>query len=521
MASFDLGDDGVVVVVGSGAGGGTVAGELAQKGVKTVVLDAGQRLSIDDFVNDEWEMFFKISWLDPRSMSGNASWMNNRTMPAWTCKTVGGTTVHWAGCTPRFQPHEFKALTTYGRIEGTTLLDWPLSYEELEPWYGRAEDRMGVTGTHGIPLLPGNNNFKVLYNGAKKLGYQRVSTGRMAINSRERDGRAACQQLGFCFQGCKMGAKWSTLYTEIVKGEATGNLEVRPGCMALRIEHDDTGKVTGVLYADPNGAQQLQKARAVCVAGNAIETPRLLLNSDSARFSNGLANGSGHVGRHYTVHTTGSVHAVFEQPVHMYRGTTMAGIVEDESVNDPRRGFVGGYHLEQISLGLPFTAAASVPGAWGEEWTEVLEGYDRMAGLWICGEDMPLADNRVSLDPEIKDQYGLPIPHVHFDNHLNNEAMQQHAYQKSKELYEAVGAIRTIEIPPYPAGHNMGTTRMSARPDDGVLDGFGRAHEVPNLFVSDGSTFTTSGAANPTLTIVALALRQADHIAGLMSRGEI
>ena len=164
---------------------------------------------------------------------------------------------------------------------------------------------MGVTRTHDIPGLPGNNNFKVMYNGAIRVGYKDVHTGRMAINSRPRDDRASCLQLGFCFQGCKSGAKWSTLYTEIPKAEATGKLDLRPESMVLQIQHDDAGKVTGVLYADKDGNQQVQKARAVCVACNSIETPRLLLNSASAKFPDGLANSSGQVGRNYMRHTTG------------------------------------------------------------------------------------------------------------------------------------------------------------------------------------------------------------------------
>src|SRR5208282_3666447 len=178
-----------------------------------------------------------------------------------------------------------------------------------------------------------------------RVGYKTVHTGRMAINSRPRDGRSACWQLGFCFQGCKSGAKWSTLYTEIPKAEATGRLDLRPSSMAMQIQHDATGKATGVLYADENGAHQLQKARLVCVAANSIESPRLLLNSHSSMFPNGLANSSGQVGKNYMRHTTGSVYAVFDKPVRMWRGTTMAGIVRDEARHDPKRGFVAGYEF--------------------------------------------------------------------------------------------------------------------------------------------------------------------------------
>src|SRR5580700_2625465 len=312
MAKHELNDDSVIVVIGSGAGGGTLSNELCQKGFKVVLLEAGQRQSSTTFHNDEWYAFNQLAWLDKRTTSG--SWRIAKdfpNLPAWICKTVGGTSVHWAGASLRLQEHEFKAKTTYSNIDGANLLDWPLSLEELEPYYAKAEAKMGVTRTNDIPGLPGNNNFKVMYNGAAGVGYKTVHTGRMAINSRPRDDRSACWQLGFCFQGCKSGAKWSTLYTEIPKAEATGRLDLRAECQGLQIQHDKQGKATGVLYADKDGKHIVQKARIVCIACNSIESARLLLNSSSSTFPQGLANSSGQVGKNYMRHTTGSVYATF------------------------------------------------------------------------------------------------------------------------------------------------------------------------------------------------------------------
>jgi choline dehydrogenase-like flavoprotein len=522
MASIDLNDDGVVVIIGSGAGGGTLANELCQKGIEVVLLEAGKHHTTDDFVNDEWGAFAQLAWLDKRTASG--TWRVARdfpNLPAWICKTVGGTTVHWAGASLRLQDHELKAKTIYGDVDGAALLDWPVGLEELEPYYAKAEDKMGTTRTNGIPGLPGNNNFKVMYTGAKRLGYKEVSTGRMSINSEPRDGRSSCLQIGFCFQGCKSAAKWSTLYTEIPKALATGKLDLRPESMALQIQHDDAGKVTGVLYADKDGNHQVQKARIVCVACNSIESPRLLLNSASAKFPDGLANSSGEVGRNYMRHMTGSVFAAYERPVNMFRGTVMAGIVQDEVGNDPRRGFVGGYEFETISLGLPFMAAFLDPGAWGRDFTRKLDTYSHMAGAWIVGEDMPRSTNRVTLHPTEKDQFGLPIPDVHYDDHPNDIAMRSHAFRQGRALYDAAGATEVWEVPPYPSTHNMGTNRMSAKAGEGVVNAHGQSWDVPNLFVSDGSQFTTSAAENPTLTIVTLAIRQADYIADRMGKKEI
>ena len=425
-----------VVVVG-GAGGGTLANELAQKGINVVVLEADNRWEIAAFENDEWANFIRISWIDPRTASG--SWQVAKDLsglPAWIVKAVGGLTVHWAGASLRIQAHEFQVRTNYGDVAGANLLDWPITRAELDPYYALAENKMGTTGTNGIPRLPGNNNYKELAAGAAKMGYTKFNTGNMSINSQPRDGRGSCQQLGFCFQGCKSGAKWSTLYTEIPKGEATGHLEVRPNAMVLRVLHDAKGKVTGVEYADKSGKIQMQKARAVAVAGNSIESPRLLLNSASNMFKDGLANWSGQVGRNYMRHMTASVYAVFNREVHMYRGTTMAGIVSDESRLDPSRGFVGGYELETLSLGLPFMAAFLELDSWGRDFTFALD-------------------------------------------------------------------------------------RLRANARDGVVNKFGQTHDIKNLFVSDGSQFTTGAAENPLLTIVALAIRQAEYIAKQMASREI
>jgi choline dehydrogenase-like flavoprotein len=514
VARFDSNDDSVVVIIGSGAGGGTLANELCQKGFKVVLLEAGKHQSSATFRNDEWFAFNQLAWLDKRTTSG--TWQIAKdfpNLPAWTCKTVGGTTVHWAGASLRLQKHEFKAKTTYSSVTGANLLDWPLTLEELAPYYAKAEFKMGVTRTNDIPGLPGNNNFKVLYNGATRVGYKTVHTGRMAINSRPRDDRSSCWQLGFCFQGCKSGAKWSTLYTEIPKADATGKLDLRAECQGLQIQHDKQGKATGVLYADKDGKHIVQKARIVCIACNSIESARLLLNSSSSTFPQGLANSSGQVGKNYMRHTTGSVYATFPKPVYMNRGTVMAGIVADEAELNLKRGFAGGFEFETISLGLPFAAAFLKPGAWGRDYTRLLDRYPNMAGMWIVGEDMPQETNAVTLNATEKDQWGLPIPNVHYDDHPNDLAMRNYAYKRGADIYNAVGAEQTIAVPPYPSTHNLGTCRMSGNPRDGVCNKWGQTHDLKNLFISDGSQFTTSGGENPTLTIVTLAIRQADHIA--------
>lgn len=514
MPSFDGEDDDVVVVVGSGAGGGTLANELCQRGLRTVVLEAGPHLTGQDYHNDEWQAFGQMAWGDLRTTSG--SWQIHRdfpNLPAWVVKAVGGTTTHWAGACPRFKPHEFHARSAYGDLDGANLLDWPITLGELEPYYDRAEIKMGVSHRHGRPPLPANNNYKVFARGAQKVGYRQYATGPYATNAEPYDGRPATVQDGFNFQGDKQGSKWSTLVAELPKAERTGNLDLRPNSHAVQVLHDDNGRATGVLYIDGNGVLQRQRASVACLAGNAIETPRLLLLSSSARFPEGLANSSGHVGRNYMRHTTATAWGQFDKPVRMYRGETMAGVIADESELDTQRGFAGGYYMETIALGPAFFSFFVAPGGWGPEFTTYVEDYLNTAGMWIVGEDMPRADNRVTLNATAVDQHGLPAPNVHYDDHPNDVAMREHGLRQGEAIYEAVGAKRTIRTPPYPSTHNLGTCRMSERPGDGVVNRFGRAHDVANLFVSDGSQFTTGAAANPTLTIVSLAIRQAEYIA--------
>jgi choline dehydrogenase-like flavoprotein len=341
------------------------------------------------------------------------------------------------------------------------------------------------------------------------------------VNPVPRDGRAGCQQTGFCVQGCTFGAKWSTLYVDIPQAEASGKCEVRAESQVLHIEHDASGKVTAVIYADRAGALQRQKARIVCVAGNSIESPRLLLNSSSSLFPQGLANSSGQVGRNYMRHTTSLVFAAFDKPVHMYRGTSNGGIVMDEAGLDTKRGFAGGYNLETLPQGLPSFATNLMPGEWGRERASWVDNYANLAGVWIIGEDMARETNRVTLHPDRKDKYGLPIPNVHVDDHPNDLAMQAHGFRQCDALYKSIGAKRTLHRLPFPSTHNMGTNRMSENPRDGVVNSHGQSHDVKNLFVSDGSQFVSSGAENPTLTIVALALRQSEYIADQMQKGAV
>jgi choline dehydrogenase-like flavoprotein len=515
-------DEEVVVIVGSGAGGGTLAYELTAKGIPCVVLEAGPFLKPEDYENDEWASFKQMAWLDKRTASGPYRVARDfPNLPAWIVKAVGGSTTHWSGATPRFRAYEFRAKTYYGDIDGANLLDWPITLEDLAPYYDRAEMAIGSTHRHGRPPLPANNNYKVFANGAEKIGYKFYATGPYGTNAEPYDGRPASIQDGFNFQGDKHTSKWSTAVREIPRAVDTGKCDLRSQAQAVQILHDASGRANAVLYVDGDGNIHRQAAKVVCVAGNSIESPRLLLMSASALHPDGLANSSGQVGRNYMRHTTGSAYARFDEPVHMYRGETMAGIIADEARQDTSRGFVGGYYMETLALGPAFLAAFVEPGSWGPEFTEVMDAYDNTAGMWLVGEDMPQATNRVTLNAAFQDKWGLPVADVYFADHPNDVAMREHGYGRADLLYEAVGAVGVHHTPPYPATHNLGTCRMSERPEHGVVDHWGQAHDVPGLFVSDGSVMTTGAAANPTLTIVALAIRQAERIADQLQKGAI
>ena len=515
-------NESAVIVIGSGAGGGTMVHELTKAGIPVVCLEAGPFLKKEDYTNDEWGAFMQMAWLDTRTTSG--SWRVAKDfpgLPTWLVKAVGGTTTHWAGATPRFIDYEFKTLSTYGKIKGASLLDWPITLKDLEPYYDMAEKKIGSTHRHGRPPLPANNNYKVFANGAEKVGYKFYATGPYGTNATPYDGRPGSIQDGFNFQGDKNGSKWNTAVSEIPKALGTGRLDLRPNSHAIKITHDKSGKANAVLYVDKKGNLHRQAAKVVCVACNSIESPRLLLLSDSPTFPDGLANSSGEVGKNYMRHMTGSMYARFEKPVSFYRGETMAGFIADEVKHNPERGFAGGYYMETLALGPAFLSSFLDPGAWGVDFANMMDGYKNIAGMWLVGEDMPQSTNRVTLSKTAKDQWGLPAPNVHFDDHPNDIAMRNYAYEKAEALYKSVGAMQTVRTPPYPSTHNLGTNRMSSKAKDGVVDKWGRSHDVKNLFVSDGSIMTTGAAANPTLTIVALATRQAEFLVKELKSGNV
>ena len=511
-----------VVIIGSGAGGGTVAYELATRGIRCVVLEAGPYLTADDYTNDEWAAFNQMAWLDMRTTSG--SWrvaQDFPNLPTWIVKAVGGSTTHWSGATPRFMAHEFRARTTYGDVDGANLLDWPITLDDLAPYYDRAEQAIGSTHRHGRPPQPANNNYFVFANGAERAGYKYYATGPYGTNAEPYDGRPASIQDGFNFQGDKHRSKWSTRVREIPRAVASGNCDLRPSSQAVKITHDAAGTVDGVEYVDADGNLHKQSARVVCVAGNSIESPRLLLMSASSLASRraGQLLGSGGLQLHAAHDWVG---------VRDLRAAGADVPRRDDGRDHRRRGQAR--HLTRLRRRLlPGDAVprTCLPGQLHRTGRVGAAVHRQDGGVRPHRRDVDRRRGHAAdLQPghaelDVKDQLGLPVPDVHFDDHPNDVAMRSHGYGAADSIYGAVGALSVHHTPPYPSTHNLGTCRMSAKPEDGVVDGWGRAHDVPNLFVSDGSVMTTGGAANPTLTIVALAIRQAEYIAAELAAGRL
>ncbi|MFK7828595.1 MAG: GMC family oxidoreductase [Congregibacter sp.] len=505
-------DDEAIVVVGSGAGGATLAERLTAAGKRVVLLEAGEHIKASEWHQDDFAAFAQLSWLDPRVASGTyLAAQVAPSMPAWIVKALGGSTLHWNGLAYRAQAHELRARSVYGDVTDSSIADWPLSYDELAPYYDQAESRLGVTGTHGIEPHPPSNNYRVLEAAAQRCGYTQVSNAHIAINSGPRDGRPGCLQMGFCNQGCKVHAKWSTLASDIPRAQASGKLDLRTGCQAIEVEVNKRGRARAIVYRDAQGVLQRQRASWVFLACNSIETARLMLLSKSPAFPDGLGNTYGHVGRHYTRHVVALAFARMPGPVSMHRGIVTPGTIFDEAKHDPQRGFAGGYLMEAVAMAPVALAMMISPGQWGEDFAHFMESYDHLAGVLLNGEEMPRAGNRVTLDSAVKDSLGLPVANVHVDEHRYCDVMRQHFRERATQLYESLDGRDIRFGTPPSATHNLGTARMSHAPGNGVTNAFGRSHEVSNLFVGDGSLFPSSTAENPTLTIVALALRQADY----------
>ncbi|HLZ98712.1 MAG TPA: GMC family oxidoreductase, partial [Steroidobacteraceae bacterium] len=413
-------------------------------------------------------------------------------------------------------------------------------YQELEPYYTKVEWEVGVSGLanaspfdpprskpYPMPPTPVKSSGVLMEAGARKLGLHPFPAP-LAIASQPYRGRPGCVHCGFCMGfGCEARAKSSTLFTMIPEAEATGRCEVRTASYVFRVETSAAGRTTGVHYFDADKKQHFQKARAVVLSANGAETARLLLNSTGNRFPHGLANSSGMVGKHLMFNQGAGVHAVFEHEINDYKSVQVTRILHDFYDADPKRGFYGGGGIDARINPQPALWAMAAGGdlpTWGPEFKSRLEAFPRSTMSTGHCTSLPLETNSVSLDPSVKDAWGIPAIRVTYKDHPDDLATAKFLQDRSYEIMEAAGAQKLWrdQVEENSGGaHLLGTCRMGDDPKTSVVDKYHRTHDVPNLFLCDGSSFVTSGRGQPTMTIQALAFRAGDFISQFAKRNEI
>lgn len=511
MRRYRHGDPVDMLIVGCGAGGGVLAQRLARAGWRVLVLERGPFWDPDeDWVSDEagsWHLY----WNDVRVVGGDDPVQMGKNNSG---HGVGGSMVHYAGYVPRFHPSDFETRSRDG-----VGADWPIAYRELRPHYERCERELPAAGEdwpwgdpHRYPHGPHPicGAAERAWQGALATGIE-MRVGPVAITNGVLGNRPHCIYRGFCLQGCKVNAKGSPLVTHVPDAIAHG-AEIRAGAMAARIELDAAGSVSGVRYVEvETGAERFQRADAVCVAGYAIETPRLLLNSVSERFPHGLANGNDLVGRHVMVQGAPQVAGRFPELLRMYKAPPPEVSSEQFYETDPARGFARGFSIQTISpLPIGWAEHVLADGHRGAALREYMRDYNHWTVLGALCELLPLPDNRVTLAEE-RDAFGLPVARFDYTQCENDRACIAFAKRTLARIWDAAGAQDTLTIDRY--AHLVGGCPMGPSPERSVVDADHRAWGVPNLFVCDGSVLPTQGAANPALTIMALASRLGERLA--------
>ncbi|KIL36999.1 hypothetical protein SD71_04760 [Cohnella kolymensis] len=507
-----------VLIVGAGACGGLVAKELSGRGFSVVVLEGGKSYNpAVDLANSEANSA-KIQWAEPRVYAGK-----DQVVPK-TGVGVGGGTLTWLGVMPRFHRADFRTRTLEGVGE-----DWPISYEDLSPYYAKVERDFGLAGECG-PFAPESYSLpmpahrmswhaQVLARGARRAGAHPFAPP-IAINSEEYGGRPACIYCGWCGSGCPTGAKATSQGTYLAQAEAAGT-RVISEAFVHRVDYDEAlGRVTGVHYLAADGREHELRARIVILSAHAVETPRLLLMSAGPSFPDGLANSSGTVGKYLLSHPTWQVFGTFDEPVNAYKGIQMGQVmVQDYYKPDPRNDYARGYVLISYMM-TPITYANLSGDFVGPELKRFLHDYPYTAAWWAHAEGLPSENNTVTLDPEVKDKRGLPVARIEIEWQENDIKVAAAARDKAAELMELSGA-RKVRIGLNYGAHAMGTCRMGDDRQTSVVNGYGQTHDIKNLFICDTSVFVTGGGLNPTLTAMAIAGRSADYIASQARRGEL
>jgi choline dehydrogenase-like flavoprotein len=506
-------------IVGVSSAGGVLLQRLAQAGFKVVGFEAGPFWDTErQWVSDEAGSH-NLYWNDLRITGGKdplALGSNN------SGKGVGGGSVHWASFVPRFHPSDFEVYTQDG-----VGADWPIRYVHIEPYYQLLEREMPVAGPayyprgkpHGHPYGPhpmgevGN----VLIRGCTALGIRVSAGGPVAILSASHGDRPHCIYRGFCIQGCKVGAKASTLVTHVPDAIAHG-AEIRDNSMVARVSMGKNDRADGIVYYDVDGLEHFQRARAVVVCGYALETLRLLFNSACPDHDQGLANSSGTLGKYLMAQAGNVILGKFDDLIRQYKAPPAHALTEEFYETDPKRGFARGFAVQTVGpLPIAFSKQLmAAKGLWGWGLRREMMDYNHWSPLGLLGEILPWEENRIELADgrngrqDARDRFGLPVAQVTFSLQDNDKKLIRFGTNKVIEIMRAAGAKEVVQEQRY--AHLVGGCRMSATPTTGVCDKFGRTWDVPNLFVMDGSVFPTQGSANPGLTIQALAARTADYL---------
>jgi choline dehydrogenase-like flavoprotein len=519
MRCYAESDEVDAVVIGTGAGGAPILAKLAAAGLRVVALEAGKWFPspADEFATDEVDAA-KIYWTEERLSAGETPVVfgaNN------SGKGVGGSMLHWGAFVPRADPRDLRLNTESGKG-----VDWPLSYQDLLPFYEEVEAFLGVSGPSVYPWdsersypmgpVPVNAPGQLMQRGFRKLGLRSSEAPIAALSSSysrsEYGRREACVNRGFCHQGCRNGAKASMDVTYLPWAVRSG-AEIRPRCFVHGFDRDATGRVIAVVYRDtsvePKGIERRQRCKAVFLCAGAVETPRLLLHT-------GLANDSGQVGRNFMAHVATQVWGTFDQPVRMNKGFP-ATIISEDLLRPSDASFAGGYIVQSLGV-VPVTWSQGVVRGrklYGRELVNYLDRYNYVAGIGINGDCLPAQGNLLKLSNEV-DETGVPKPLVEFSYSDNEKAMSEHAAKQMTAAWQAAGATDCWTL--QRAAHVIGTCRMGESAQNSVVDPSGQSHEIDNLWICDNSVFPSALAANPALTIMALALRTASRFCTLRNR---
>jgi len=541
-----------VVITGSGAGGGVVAKELSTAGLSVVLFERGGWISYDDHTDDEL-----IS--QPSGPLGNSCGPDDSLYrrvvdyPDGTSRIVlpsegdynniaacvGSGTVTYAALAWRYMREDFKMKTTYGHVEGSTLDDWPISYEDLEPYYEKAEWEIGVSGDDSqnpfapprkkpqpMPPFSHNKGAKLLHDAALRLGLHPFPNPFLR-NSVPYGGRPACIRMRNCNGSpCPVNAKNGTHNTVIPAALATGNCELRTHSVVSELIVNDQGRITEVTYFDKDNRRQTQTADIVILSASAIETARLLLNSKSKLFPEGIGNGNGWVGKNLHGHCYPKAHGIFPEDVYDDFGPGSSVAICDFNHHNP--GIVGGGYLTNSFFIRPYSFTGVRPPdskMWGKEHKDFQRiNYRRIIRVHGPYQDIPRFDQMVTVDPGVKDFWGIPVARLSPSKIETDVEGCKFMASKAELWLKEAGAVVTWKSTGTSRAvgamsHQAGTCRMGNDPKTSVTDKFGRIHQTPNLFVADASLHVTNGGFNPALTIMAMAYRIGDYIASEWNRG--